>query len=73
MKIIAIFLILVLIFLSIFILFSSKKFDLNSPKGIANAVYSYVSWVGKSISNLWNAGGEVKDIVGNAIKTNSTK
>jgi len=72
-KIIVVVLICALIYFSIVNIFSSEKVDLTSPKGIINGVYVYFGWIGTTIGNLWEIGGDTVHTVGNAIKLNNTE
>jgi glucan phosphoethanolaminetransferase (alkaline phosphatase superfamily) len=71
-KIVAIILIGLLIYFSIANLFASESIDLTSPKGVVNAVYVYIGWIGKTANNLWSVGKDTVNMVGNAIKFNAT-
>ena len=61
------------VYLSITGLFMSNKVDLNSPRGIFNAVYVYFGWLGQTTSTLWDIGTDTASMVGNAIKVNSSE
>tara|TARA_Y100000310_G_C20651820_1_gene799852 strand:- start:1693 stop:2004 length:312 start_codon:yes stop_codon:yes gene_type:complete len=71
-KIVAIILIGLLIYFSIASIFSSESIDLTSPRGVVNAVYVYIGWIGKTANNLWDVGKDTVNMVGNAIKFNAT-
>ncbi|MBT3397551.1 hypothetical protein HOA55_03840 [archaeon] len=63
-----------LIYFSIVGVFSSDQIELNSPKGIVNAVYVYFGWLGQTASGLWDVGVETVNMVGDVIKIdNSSK
>ena len=44
---------------------------LNSVEGWMKAGSVYFSWLGDLGTGIWHAGGEVKSLVGNTIKSNS--
>lgn len=69
--ILLIFLVAVLL-LSLTVVLSSSNIDLKSPRGIIQAVYFYVGWVGKTTANLWNIGTDFTGKVIDAVKMNST-
>ena len=71
-KIVVIILICFLLYFSIKGLFSNNEADLSSPKGIVNAVYVYVGWLGHTASNFWDIGKDTVKTVGNAIKINNS-
>jgi len=71
-KVIAIILILIVIYFSIAMLFSSDQIDLRSPSGIIKATYLYIGWIGETSSKLWGIGTDTVKLVGNAIKINNT-
>lgn len=71
-KVFVLIIIVALLYLSVMTLFSSDAVDLNSPRGIVNAIYLYFGWMGKVISNLWDIGKETANTVGNVIKLNMT-
>ena len=60
--------ILLLLVGSIFAWWQSSKADLNSPKGIANSIYSYVTWVADLGLKLFDVTKIGVVTVGNAIK-----
>lgn len=73
-KVIAVILILITIYFSIAMLFSSDQINLHSPSGIIKATYLYIGWIGETSSKLWNIGSDTVTLVGNAIKIgNSTE
>lgn len=45
---------------------------LNTVQGWTQAGSLYFSWLGNLGTGIWHAGGEVKGIVGNTIKSNSS-
>lgn len=47
---------------------SSGTVDLTSPRGIINAVYLYVGWLGETTSELFDIGKESFSLAGNAIR-----
>lgn len=61
-----------LLVLSLVQVFQSPEHDLQSPKGIVQAVYSYAGWVGSTSANLWAIGKDTVRTVGNAIKLNNS-
>lgn len=70
-----IFLFLIIIFLIIFsvsVIISKSKANLHSPSGIIKATTSYFNWMGKTIANLWDAGGDIKNKVVEAVSHNET-
>jgi len=71
-KIIAIILIGLVIYFSIVGVFNSDKVDITSPKGIVNAVYFYIGWIGQAAVDVWDIGVDGVKTVGNAIKLNKT-
>ena len=60
-KVIALILIGLLLYFSITSLFNKNDVDLKSAHGVADAVYMYVGWVGRTITDLATIG---KDAVG---------
>ena len=73
LKWIALIIIGVLLYFSIANIFTSEDVDLSSPKGIINAVYVYVGWIGETSAKLWDIGKDTTVAVGNAIKLNQSK
>ena len=71
-KFIAILIIAILLYFSIISVLGSSGIDLKSPKGIVNAVYMYVGWMGKTVTGLWDVGKSTVSLVGNVIKGNQT-
>jgi hypothetical protein len=61
-----------LIYFSIMGVFSSDTIELNSPRGVVNAVYVYFGWLGHTASGLWNVGVETVNMVGDVIKINNS-
>lgn len=72
-KLVILIIISFLIYTSIVSIFSSKKFDLSSPRGIVSAIYVYVGWLGQTAVNLWDVGTKTVHMVGNAIKFDNNK
>ena len=72
-KLLAIVLLCLLLYFSIMGMFTSEKIDLTSPRGIANAVYVYFGWIGRTATNLWDVGKDTVSMVGNAIRFNETE
>jgi len=72
-KIVLIIIVGLLLYFSIMGVFKSEQVDVTSPKGIVGAVYVYFGWIGQTMSNLWDIGGDTVNLVGNAIKTNNTE
>src|SRR3989344_1108065 len=48
--------------------FTSEKVDFSTPKGAMNAAVIYFSWMGQTVSGLWDVSIETAHVVGNAIK-----
>ena len=74
-KRIKLFLIIVVVLIvatSIFSFSRSGSADMNTPRGIIQTGFAYVGWIGNAVANLWDAKGEIGDIVGDAISTNKT-
>lgn len=72
-KIIVIVLLSLMIYFSIIGVLNSDKVSLNSPRGIVNAVYYYFGWLGQTVGNLWQIGGDTVTAVGNVVKFNQTE
>ena len=72
-KLIAIVIIALLISFSLIAFFTTSDVDMKTPKGVVSAVYSYIGWVGHSVANLWESKEEITDLVGDAVKLNSTE
>ena len=61
-------LIVVLIYLSMSSVLSSGEVNLDSPRGVVNAVYLYVGWLGETTVELLDIGKDSVALAGNAIK-----
>jgi len=72
-KVVVLIIIVILFYFSISSVFHSKTLDLTSPRGIINAVYIYVGWIGETASKLWDVGTGTTKAVGHAIKFNYTQ
>jgi len=72
-KAVAIVIIGFLIYFSVVGLFSSDKVELDSPRGVVNAVYFYFGWIGETSVKLWDIGTDTVNMVGNAIKVNNSE
>ncbi|MFZ5955275.1 MAG: hypothetical protein ACOYT4_02520 [Nanoarchaeota archaeon] len=57
-----------LIYISAYQVFSAHRNELDSPKGILNAFYAYVGYLGNTATNLWDIRRDVGGLVGNAIR-----
>lgn len=66
LKLLIVLVIAVLLVLSLFTVLSNNNTDLTSPRGIVQAGYYYVGWVGQTISGLWDIG---VDTTGRVIET----
>lgn len=62
-----------ILYLSLAGIFNSGQVDVTSPKGIVQAAYLYVGWLGETATSLWDIGKETVGMVGNAIKINNTQ
>ena len=72
-KLFIIIVIALLVASSIFTFSKSEEANLTNPRGIIKTGYSYISWVGHSIANLWDSKEEIRDIVGDAVRFNSSQ
>lgn len=72
-KVVAIIIIAALLYFSLAGLFNSGEVDINSPKGIMNAVWVYFGWLGKTATAVWEVGTDSVRTVGNAIRFNETE
>ena len=72
-KLIFMILVCILLYFSAYAVFSANNSNLKSPKGIIQAVYTYVGYLGGAFSNLWTIKTDVGGLVGNAVKINQTK
>ncbi len=61
-------LIVILVYLSMSAVLSSNEVDLSSPKGVVNAVYLYVGWLGETTVELFDIGTDTSKLVGNAVR-----
>ena len=61
-----------LLYFSVAGLFSSEEVDLSSPRGVINAVYLYVGWIGDVMVDLWDIGKDTVRTVGNVIRFNES-
>lgn len=64
--------VVIVILISVLAFLRTQTIEVDTPIGTAKAVYSYVAWVGNTVTNLWEAKDEITDIVGDAIRLNST-
>jgi hypothetical protein len=60
--------VVVLIYLSMSSVLSSDSVDITSPRGIVNAMYVYVGWLGETTASLFDISKETAVATGNAIK-----
>ena len=60
------------IYFSLMGMLNSEDVDVNSPKGIVGAVYTYFGWVGETGARLFDIGKNTVSLVGNAVKVNVT-
>jgi hypothetical protein len=65
--------IVVLIYLSMSSVLSSGEVNLDSPRGIVNAVYLYVGWLGETTAELFDIGKDSVALAGNAVKVGETE
>jgi hypothetical protein len=72
-KIVFIIIIILLLYFSFMHIFSSNQVDLSSPRGIANGIYYYFGWIGRTAVNLWDIGVSTSRTVGNAVRINNTE
>jgi hypothetical protein len=72
-KLIVLVLFLAFLYISASSVVHKNDIKLNSIQGWGQAVTLYFSWLGNAATNIWNAGGEVKSTVGNAIKSNTSE
>jgi hypothetical protein len=72
-KMILVLLFIVFIYLSVSSVVHRNNIDLSSPGGWYDTGALYLSWLSNIGTGMWNAGGDFKNIIGNVIKTNSTK
>jgi hypothetical protein len=63
--------VVILIFLSMSSVLSKETVDLTSPRGVMNAIYLYVGWLGETTVDLWDIGKESISLAGNAIRVNN--
>lgn len=71
-KLFVLIIIIALIYFSMMGVFSSDKIDLNSPRGVANAIYVYYGWIGQTVGNIWGIGSNTANLIGNAIRINNS-
>ncbi len=71
-KLLSLLVLCLLFYFSAYGVMSSTGLDLTSPRGIGQAIYVYVGWIGRTANNLWGIKTDVGQIVGNAIKMNET-
>ncbi|MDD2444800.1 MAG: hypothetical protein PHX15_01530 [Candidatus Nanoarchaeia archaeon] len=62
-----------LIYFSLTKVVSLQEIDLTSPRQVANVLYTYVGWIGNTLTQLWDIGKETATIVGHTIKLNETE
>ena len=60
------------LYFSLLGMMSSNEVNIDSPKGIVNAVYTYFGWIGETSTRLWDIGKDTTSMVGHAIKLNVT-
>ena len=72
-KLVIIVLLGLLIYVTAFGVISSSGINVATPRGIVNALYTYMGWIGKTATNLWDTRHDVGSIVGNAVKMNMTE
>lgn len=61
-----------LIYLSMIGVFSSKQVDMTSPRGVIQGAYIYFGWVGETTTKLFDIGKDTVKLIGNAIKINDS-
>ena len=62
-----------LIYFSLTKVVSLQEIDLTSRRQVANVLYTYVGWIGNTLTQLWDIGKETATIVGHTIKLNETE
>jgi disulfide bond formation protein DsbB len=72
LKLIVLALLVFFLYLSLMSVMKSDQVDINSPKGVMNAVYVYFGWLGRTIGNLFEIGVDTARMVGNAVKINNS-
>ena len=70
-KLVILFIIFLLLYISFIGFKSSNKIDIDSTTAVGNTAFNYVKWVGHTVSNIWSARDDLANIVGNAAKTPS--
>jgi len=73
LKLILIIVLIAFIYFSASSVLHNSGVKVNSLEGAGKATSLYFSWLGNAATNVWHSGGEVKTIVGNAIKGNQTR
>ena len=71
-KFVIVTLIVVMLVGSLFLTLSSGETDLSSPKGIVNAVYLYIGWLGGFTVDMWDLGVETTGKVINAMNVSES-
>jgi hypothetical protein len=72
MKMIIILLLIVFIYFSVSSVIHQNNIDLSSPAGWYNTGALYFSWLGNIGTGIWNAAGDLKGVIGNVVKGNSS-
>ena len=62
----------IVLYFSLVGLLSSGDLTLSNPRGIVNAVYDYVGWIGHTGGELFDIGKDTVALVGDAVKVNVT-
>lgn len=75
LKIVLVLLLCLMIYISIMKLLSNENISLDSPRGIASAIYYSFGYLGETIGNVWEIGSDTVTTVGNVIRSeeNNTK